>query len=309
MRGGQRRIAAALVLVLSLLGCAAHAKPVDPGHWPALSTEGRIARLTRELGSDFRHLRLPGARVRFIEVPGPPDGADGSRPILFVHGIGGGLGDFGPVMLKARGTARLVALDLPGFGGSVSERHDYSVSGAAKMLGAFITRLGLAPVRLACHSLGGQVCLQLALEKRQLIHDLTLVAPAGVYRHDEFVREMTRQVGVSTGRVQMSDPARALSALLTHGDDAIMRRLVAQNPRTLAALASFRENLHTRLGELEVPTLVVWGTSDRVLPMADGFTLAAAAGATLHLVEHAGHSPQLSHPEKIHAWMQSLPVP
>lgn len=295
----------ALLGALALFGCAAR-----PGHppkrdWHELSPDARAARLVRELGLDYRHLALRRAMIRFVELPAAASASPRSAaPILFVHGIGGSLGDFAPVMLLARGKAQLVALDLPGFGGSTSADHDYSVHGLANVLAQFIERLGLAPVRLACHSLGGQVCLTLTLEKRELVHDLTLVSPAGIYRRDEYVRETSRRFGISTGHIQMDDPSRSFASLLTHGDDLILRHLMGNDPFTLAALASFRENLHDRLHELRVPTLVVWGKEDPVLPMADGFALAASSRAvTLHIVENARHAPQLSHPEKVDAWM------
>jgi len=297
----------ALACAVSWSGCVGrHAARAHS--WLELQPKQRSERLVRELGTDFRYLELPGARLRFIELDALLETSE--RPILFVHGLGGGLADFAPVMLLARGSARLVALDLPGFGGSTSSRLDYSVSGAAKTVAAFIERLGLGPVRLACHSMGGQVCLMVAMDKRELVHDLTLVAPAGLYRREDYVRETTRRFGINTGKISMHDPSRSFAAILTHGDDVVLKRLVAHDARTIAALASFRENLHERLGELHVPTLVIWGKADRVLPMSDGFALTASARrATLRLVEDAGHSAQLSDPEKVHAWMQESREP
>jgi 2-hydroxy-6-oxonona-2,4-dienedioate hydrolase len=292
-----------LVAALSLLACAPRTAAAPKRDWPDLSADARATRLSRELGLDYRHVALRQAVIRFVEVAAEPFAAS-AAPILFVHGIGGSLGDFGPVMLLARGKARLVALDLPGFGGSTSADHDYSMRGLAKVLSQFIERLELAPVRLACHSLGGQICLTLALEKRELVRDLTLVAPAGIYRREEFVQETSRRFGISTGHIQMDDPSRSFASLLTHGDDLILRHLVGNDPLTIAALASFRENLHDRLRELRVSTVVVWGKDDPVLPMADGFALAASSPAvTLRVIENARHTPQLTHPEKVDACM------
>ena len=297
-----RRIIVSLSLI-AWAGCVGRPRAQVSQRWADLAAPARAAQLTQRAGTDLRYLAVPGARLRFIELSAPAHVS--TRPTLFVHGLGGGLGDFAPVMLLALGSARLVAVDLPGSGGSTSQQHDYSVDGSVRALAVFIERLGLAPVRLACHSLGGQICLALALEHRELVHDLTLVAPAGIYRREDFIREATKRFGISTGQIGMRDPSRSFAALLTHGDDVVLRRFVAHDPQTIAALASFRENLRERLHELRVPSLVIWGNRDPVLPMADGFALAASAhDATLRIVEGAGHSPQLSHPEKIHAWMR-----
>jgi pimeloyl-ACP methyl ester carboxylesterase len=307
------RVSAFLVLcgLFGPAACAGHKPPrIGPVPWNEMTAAGRVDRLAREGGIEFRLIRLPGAVLRFVEL-GPHDGDAGlpaGDAILFVHGLNGALGDFGPVLLRYadQGTRRVVAVDLPGWGGSVSETGDYRVSSYAEALARFIDRVHLAKVHLVCHSLGGQVCAALALGHRDLVRSLTLVSPAGVYRADAYLRGAVSHFGrVNIGRVAAGDPARSLVAGLAGRGD-LVRRFVVRDRAAVAMLSSFQENLRERLPELRVPTLVIWGMADPILPMQDGFVIAASVpGAVLHLVEGAGHEPQLTHPELVYEWIEA----
>jgi pimeloyl-ACP methyl ester carboxylesterase len=292
---------AALLALLGLAGCAASA--AVSGDWRDLGAAERSLRVRDRLHTDFRLIKVPGAVVRFIDV-GPAAGT----PVLFVHGLEGGLGDFAPVMLRMAGSVRLMAADLPGSGGSASMLGDYSVSGQARVLAAFIDAVAPGPVHLVCHSLGGQICLALALHRADRVRSLTLVSPAGVYRSQQYLRATARHFGgVNIGTIAIGEPSRTLVAALTYADGQLLQRFVTRNPATLSMLASFRENLREHLQKVRVPTLAIWGDADPVLPMADGFVIAAnVPGAVLHVVEGAGHEPQLTHEEVVHEWIEAF---
>ena len=69
-------------------------------------------------------------------------------------------------------------------------------------------------------------------------------------------------------------------------------------------------NLEDRLGEIHCPTLLVWGTEDRVTPrdVAIRF-LDGIPSATLRLVPECGHAPMLEHPEAFARAVEELPRP
>lgn len=297
----------AVVVATLALACAT-APPAPPdAPWVDLSADARADRLVQASGLDLRHLALPDAVLRFLWVDGQGEARAGAT--LFVHGLNGALGDFAPVLLAAaRGQPAhpVVALDLPGWGGSQSRSGDHRVTGYAKVVAAFIERVGIAPVHLACHSLGGQVCIALAIERRDLVRTLTLVSPAGVYRAPQYLRGAARRFGgINVGTVGGGDPTRSIVAVLTHADGDLFQRFVTRDRSTLAMLSSFRENQRDRLPRLRVPTLVIWGAADPILPMRDGFVIAATVpGAVLHVVEDGGHETQLTHAELVHGWME-----
>jgi pimeloyl-ACP methyl ester carboxylesterase len=297
--------APALLSLVLVAGCAAQRPAAAPAAaWDEMTAPARADRLQREAGADFRLIAVPGAVLRFMEIEA--GSAENSGPILFVHGLNGAMGDWGPLFLRfaAARRQRLVAVDLPGWGGSISRDGDHRVSSYAAALAAFIARVHLGRVHLVCHSLGGQVCLALTLGHPERVGSLTLISPAGVYRTATYLRGAVRHFGrVNIGHVPQTDPARSLVAALAEPGD-LVSRFVTRNRTMLAMLSSFHENQRDRLPQLRVPTLVIWGAGDPVLPMEDGFVIAASVpGAVLHVVEGAGHESQLTHPELAYEWI------
>jgi len=136
--------------------------------WIDLNPRERADRLFDTSRSAARTLRLEDSQVRFVELgptttsPAPartaapartsplvlsalptPTASNQSAPWLFLHGLGGSLGDFAPLMLAAAEQQRVFALDLPGFGGSISLDADYSIAGYVHTLRHSPRPLGL----------------------------------------------------------------------------------------------------------------------------------------------------------------------
>jgi pimeloyl-ACP methyl ester carboxylesterase len=101
------------------------------------------------------------------------------RTAVFLHGLGGSSLNWTDLMLGMSHEVTGFAIDLPGFGMSPPPRDgDYTPSGLARAVAAFIIAKGLGPVDLFGNSLGGAVALQLAARKPELIRTLTLISPA-----------------------------------------------------------------------------------------------------------------------------------
>ena len=205
-------------------------------------------------------------------------------------------------MLAAAEQQRVFALDLPGFGGSISLDADYSIAGYVHTLRQFAAAVGVTRFRFICHSLGGQVCLGLALDAPSLVESLVLIDAAGSYDRKEYLERLSRG---TAGRVR-PDRDPGISALL-HGDVEILRRLLDNEPVILAALGSFRENYHNRLRDLHAPALIIWGADDPIFPVAYAFFLKEnIEGSVLRVVANAGHSPQLSEPGLVLDWIREF---
>ncbi len=301
--GAMRKGACAAVLFA--VACAANPPPALSDAWQDMPANDRAARLGRESGADFRLLSLPDALVRFIDVGTPAN--PGDVPVVFVHGLAGTMGDLGPLLLRMRANHRVVALDLPGWGGSRSRTGRYGVGAYVDVLAGFLRRVAGPRAHLVCHSMGGQICIGLAVSHPELFDRLTLISPAGVYQRPRYIRAKARQFGkVNLGVMHDEPPERSLLAGLGRGDSALLDRFVIRDPAVLAMLASFQENQRDRLPLLRVPTLIVWGGEDPILPMEDAFVVAASVpGATLHIVEPAGHEPHLTHTETVHDWIEA----
>lgn len=264
----------------------------------------RFELLSSTLDSNPRFIWLPRAAVRFLDIgPTQNKNRNSETPWMFVHGFGGSAGDFAPLIIPLSKEFRVAAIDLPGFGGSFALEEEYSVSAGAEAISDFAAAAKIEKADLVCHSLGGQICLSLALSHAPFIRSLVLINAAGVYSPSEFVRGISKRIGkINTGDI-VTTRGRSIPDLISD-DRTVLKRLVARDSSFFAALESFKENYRGRIRQIEVPTVVIWGRNDPVFPVENAFLLKENVDqAVLYVVEGAGHSPQMSHPDLVMNWL------
>ena len=253
--------------------------------------------------------------------------ADATETIVFLHGLGGSQSTWASVLGHFAETYRVAAVDLPGHGASDKPSPastDYSISGIAAKLGEFLEKLELAPSILIGHSLGGATALQLALDRPKLVRALVLVdsAALGLEINDELLDRIES--------APSRDEARRLLELFFENRRFVLERGIddmhaARNAlgaddavKAIAASAFTRHGqnlvLVDRLGELEVPLLVIWGELDRVIPSRHAVAaLTALPTAWLEIMEGVGHVPQVeaapAFAEIVNRWLLSIPGP
>jgi len=306
-------LTAALCAVVASCGDRAPRPAAERG-WPELSHEERDARMFDVLGAEPRRVRIGSSVVRFVDV-GPrrpkedagPGGAADEGVWLFVHGFGGSMGDFAPLIIRLSESRRVLAVDLPGFGASATTEEDTSIEFLADVVEAFARAVDAPHADLVCHSLGGQVCLALGIRGARFVRTLTLIDAAGVYRRSSFVEHVSKTFAhINIGEVVTAPGRSALD--LPEGDRAVFRRLVSDDRATLTALESFRTDYRGDVQRIAVPAQIIWGADDQMFSLESAFFLAENIdGARLYLVEGAGHTPQLSHPEVVLRWLEQPP--
>ncbi len=261
-----------------------------------------------------------------IEVEGLPTRyltAGEGPPLLLLHGVGDNAFDWQWVMPALAHTYQVYALDLPGSGGSAKPLPDYSPAFFARFATAFLDALGVERAAVVGNSLGGLVGLRLALSGPERVAALGLVSSGGLGREVTYaLRSLAlpgfgKLVAVAWGKRRPGALQRALgrSALLFARPWRVPREWIKEQYR-LARLPGFleaqlatvraqvglrgqREVLVDRLSHLKVPTLVVWGARDRVLPYSQGQEAAARLPeGTLELVPDCGHAPHVEQPER-----------
>jgi pimeloyl-ACP methyl ester carboxylesterase len=260
-----------------------------------------------------------------IEVEGLPTRyltAGEGPPLLLLHGVGDNAFDWQWVMPALAHTYQVYALDLPGSGGSAKPLPDYSPAFFASFTTAFLDALGVERAAVVGNSLGGLVGLRLALSDPERVAALGLVSSGGLGREVTYALRSLALPGYGKLAVAWSKRRpgalqRALgrSALLFARPWRVPREWIKEQYR-LARLPGFleaqlatlraqvglrgqREVLVDRLSHLRVPTLVVWGVRDRVLPYSQGQEAAARLPeGSLELVPDCGHAPHVEQPER-----------
>lgn len=206
-------------------------------------------------------------------------GTSTEHVFVLVHGIGMGrivYADVAPILAQ-RG--RVLAVDLPGFGDSPEPGTETTIEETAGNLARFVRELGFGRVILVGHSMGTQVCAQLAVDHPELVEGLVLIAPT-VNRHE---------------RSAVKQAERMMQDLRGEGIKVLATGLYAYfktNPRWFAnklkvMLAHHLENICARV---QVPTLVLAGETDRVCPLEWVEEVAAVLPrSTMHLIPDRGH--------------------
>jgi len=194
---------------------------------------------------------------------------------------------------------RVIAPDLRGFGESGATNGPVAMSRYAEDLMSLIHHLRLGPVTLVGHSMGGYIALAFAAAYPQALHGLVLVSTKSAADNLEVaaarrkLAERVREEGVG---IVIDDMApRMLSAGNANTSMAEEVRGLMAPSKPLGIISALqgmadRPNMASRLGLIRVPTLVISGTEDAVIPPSESEALAKAiAGAQLELIPNGGH--------------------
>jgi pimeloyl-ACP methyl ester carboxylesterase len=242
-----------------------------------------------------------GTRIRYFV------GGEGPSLVL-VHGLGGAASNWVELTPALVRRYRVLALDLPGHGGSAPLPAAESLTPFADVVVAVAEREALLPAGIVGHSLGGVVALRLALRHPDAVEALLLAASAGISSGTR-AREVAVTTLVLTRPARLAAPFRRLIAR-----HAWLRYLVfgffeVSDPAALspAAVDGFLAGpaLHTDvlsagralvaddprvdLGAVRCPCLVLAGARDRMVPVEDAVEYARRLRAPLRIVPDCGH--------------------
>jgi len=277
-------------------------------------------------GDDLRQRLLAGAPVteRRLDLAGVStvvlEGGDGP-PLVLLHGQSGWAGVWLPVMADLVRTHRVVAPDLPGLGASRVVGSPPTADRVLAWLGELLDRTCPAPPVLVGVSLGGSVAARFAAAHGERLAGLVLVSMGGLVgkvripppmllalvRHtlrpsEGTAMAMLRQVSVDVERMQrrMGDrwaPFRASSLELARTSS------VRRANRHLLRELGLRPIPAGEVARIDVPTTLIWGRQDRVMPLAAAREASVRFGWPLDVIDDAGHFLGADQPE---AFLQAL---
>lgn len=268
-----------------------------------------------------------GDRLTFTYAPGVDISyqirGHGPMPVVLIHGFAAALttwDDIVPLLPPERFT--LYLLDLKGFGFSSKPRAgSYSVQEQAAVTEAFLKARGLSRVVLVGHSLGGAIALLVTLQARDR-GEADRVARLILISASAYPQKLPRLMGWLT----IPFLARAAMALIPvrtivrhtlsrvfHDKGAItperirryetcfgrrgmarvlIRSARAIDPESYGAITA-------RYREIDVPTLIVWGSEDRIVRIGQGKRLAEEMpDARLAVIDGCGHNPHEERPRE-----------
>jgi pimeloyl-ACP methyl ester carboxylesterase len=262
---------------------------------------------------------------RSVEVHGHPVAyrrAGEGEAVVLIHGLAGSSRTWKDVMPALSRTHDVIAPDLMGHGDSAKPMGDYSLGSHASGLRDLLLALDVPRATIVGHSFGGGVAMQLAYQHPERCDRLVLVGSGGLGRE---VSWMLRLMTLPLAEQTM--PLLFPRWLARTGTDAsrFLKRHGVQSPRfgelwrSYASLAG-AENRHAFVRTIRtviepggqsvsaldrlylashVPTLIVWGEDDPIIPVAHAHTAHdVIAGSRLEILPGVGHFPHAEAPDR-----------
>jgi len=273
--------------------------------------------------------RVGGTNIHWLEA------GSGDPPFLLIHGFGSSTAKWLDALPLLGADRRAIALDLPGFGLSDAPHGPYSPAWLAGAVRAFCGEIGVRRAIWTGNSLGGLVAMHGAAAWPAHVTGLigvdaalpseggrpnarvvaSFLAPAvpilGQLIYRQYVRRPPETLVRESLERNFANPDRisetTLRALVDDARSRVGRRdharaVVRANRQMMWALSARRETAWEILRKVKVPTLFVWGASDRLIPVAVGErAVQQLPGSELIVIDDCGHNPQMECPEEFAA--------
>ena len=252
---------------------------------------------------------VDGLRLRYW------DAGDGP-PVVLVHGIGASLEYWRFTVGALAREHRVLAIDLPGFGFSERGPKIPTLAETADLMVGFLDALGLERASFIGNSLGGLICLETALRHPNRLDRLILSDSAGLGREVSFFWRLVAIPVVGSALIELNrwlalrgwinlfyQPQGSEPELVER-----CQKWVARSDLTDTIVGAARSGVDLRgqrseivrveqLARLDVPTLLVWGRDDWVIPPSHGeVAQRLMPNARLVFIDRCGHCPQLERP-------------
>ncbi len=256
-----------------------------------------------------RELEVDGLRLRYLAL-----GEGDSVPVLLLHGFGADLNTWmftQPALAEGR---RVIALDLPGHGGSTKQLNSADPESLAAIVDHALNALGIERLHLVGHSMGGGIALAFALRQPERVATLTLISSASLGPEinaafiDGFVRAARRREAIEALNLLVHDPALVSRTMI---EDVLRYKRLDGVPEALAAFAEEwfpggrqRVSLGDAAAALKLPVQIIWGREDRIIPAAHAEALASRL--PVHILEQAGHLPHMEKAGEVNRLIKRL---
>jgi pimeloyl-ACP methyl ester carboxylesterase/CRP-like cAMP-binding protein len=260
-------------------------------------------------------------RIRGQEIHAVESGSPNRQTALLIHGWSSSWYALSPLLKLLSLRFHCLAVDLPGYGKSPPLPGRAAIPAYADLLTELIAQVGKGPAVLIGHSMGGMICITMALREPALIERMVLIAPTITGRLSTYLNLVVTPVMlleryglgsllVSAGEhaiVDLTDrvmrPASFAERTGITEKDYERLRDDARRPgqgrvRADCFFAMRDNNLSGKLKDIATPALVVWGAEDNTVPLRDAGVIADEwPDADLRILPKAGHWPQFEAPD------------
>ena len=248
-----------------------------------------------------KFVKIGANKIRYLE-----EGGSGGN-VLLVHGLGASAERWARVIPLLSKKYHVIAPDLLGFGYSDKPSTDYTAEFFSKFIFDFLETLGINKTGMIGSSLGGQIIAKCAITQNKVIEKIVLVSPSGFMNHstpalDAYMLAALypSQDGAKTAFQMMAGPGKEVDAKTIDG---FVQRMILPNAKMafMSTVLGLRNSvsLGERLVSIEVPTLIIWGKHDSLIPIRYSKDFVSSIRNCQFVeMEDCGHVPFVDDPQK-----------
>jgi len=224
--------------------------------------------------------------------------------ILVLHGWGGSSDSWLAFQgILAEKGYKVVVLDFPGFGKSVTPPQPWNLDDYTSFVVDFTEKLGLEQFFLVGHSFGGRISIKFVIKHPQKVKKLILCDSAGVKPKPGlktliifWLARLGNAIFTPKHFIRFKDSARNFFYSFLRNKDYVK----ANGTMKETIKKVLGEDLLSELPRIKTKTLIVWGSADRTVPLKYAHIFKERiADSELEIVPKIGHSPHLEVPEKL----------
>ncbi|MCE2943870.1 MAG: alpha/beta fold hydrolase [Xanthomonadaceae bacterium] len=289
---------------------------------PEWALQGWFAVQRLQAGASEQVVEADGQRVVQLEA-GPVD----APVVVLLHGFTGSKENWLPLMADLARDHRVIAPDLPGWGGSARVAGaDYGVVAQSERIAAWLGTLPRPPALLVGHSMGGHITALVAARHPDLVPRLALMSAAGVPFEENAFGRAVLAGGHPFAVEDRASLDRYLGLVFTNPplvpwpvDRALVARRIADRGFEESVLSRLRGAerfaVQPLLPDIAAPTLLLWCDDDRVIDASAAAMYAAGLrNARTVMLQGCGHMPMLAAVEDVADALRSqatvaLPAP
>jgi len=246
-----------------------------------------------------RFTQVDGNKIRYLES------GNSKKTLVLIHGLGASAERWSQVIPLFAEQFRVVVPDLIGFGYSDKPLVDYTPAFFLDFLEKFFVATNIDRPNIVGSSLGGQLSAEYASSHSQNIEKLVLVSPAGAMKQSTPALDAYIMAALYPNDQSAKNAFTMMEASGNDIEDEIVNGFVERMRLPNAKLAFMStvlglknsELITSKLPSISVPTLIIWGSNDPVIPInyADDF-VSSIQDCRFFRMDGCGHTPYVQDP-------------
>ena len=246
-----------------------------------------------------KFLQIDGNKIRYLES------GDSKQTLVLVHGLGASAERWEHVIPLFADNFRIIVPDLIGFGLSDKPQVDYTPEFFSEFLEKFFVASGTKRPYLVGSSLGGQISVEYTVSHPNNVEKLILVSPAGVMKQSTPALDAYIIAALYPNEHSAKNAFELMEGSGDNIDQKIINGFIERMRLPNAKLAFMStvlglknsELITSKLSSISVPTLIIWGSRDPVIPInhADSF-VSAIQDCQFFRMDGCGHTPYVQDP-------------